>query len=323
MMNRISRFSVLGLLAVLVVTLLPGCTAPAAAPESTNLKMGLLPILDVIPFFIADQNGYFKEQGLQVDLVPVKSAQERDTLMQTGQIDGELNDLVSTGLFNKDSVKIKVVYKARQSYPNAPQYRILSAPNSPLRSPADLKGVPIGISQNTVIQYMTERLLQAKGLAAADIKPEEVTAIPVRYEQLINGNLKAATLPDPLGQGAQAAGAHLIVDDSQYPQYSHSVLSFRAEVLKDRPNTVKKFLVAWEKAVNEMNAHPEKYQNLLIDKGRVPQALQGVYKMPPFPVHELPKESEVADVMQWLRDKGLVSRPIPYTDIVDASFMPK
>ncbi|HEX9117896.1 MAG TPA: ABC transporter substrate-binding protein, partial [Anaerolineae bacterium] len=277
-MNRISRFSVLGLLAVLVVTLLSGCTVPAAAPESANLKMGLLPILDVIPFFIADQNGYFKEQGLQVDLVPVKSAQERDTLMQTGQIDGELNDLVSTGLFNKDSVKIKVVYKARQSYPNAPQYRILSAPNSTLRSPADLKGVPIGISQNTVIQYMTERLLQAKGLAAADIKPEEVTAIPVRYEQLINGNLKAATLPDPLGQGAQAAGAHLIVDDSQYPQYSHSVLSFRAEVLKDRPNTVKKFLVAWEKAVNEMNAHPEKYQNLLIDKGRVPQALQGVYK---------------------------------------------
>lgn len=322
-MRLIQRLGALGLLFVILGTLLPGCVAPAAQPESNQLKMGLLPIVDVIPMFIAEQNGYFKEQGLDVTLVPVKSAQERDTLTQTGQIDGVLNDLVSTGLFNKESSKLKAVYKARTSYPNAPQYRILAAPNSTAKSPADLKGTPIGISQNTVIQYITDRLLQAKGLAAADIKAEEVTAIPVRYEQLMNGNIKAATLPDPMGQAAQSGGATLIVDDSAYPQYSHSVLSFRTEILKDRPNTVKKFLVAWEKAVKEMNANPAKYQDLLNEKGRVPQSVQGAYKVPPFPVHTLPTEAEVADVVQWMRDKGLVNRAIPYSDMVDGSFMPK
>ncbi len=280
-------------------------------------------MLDVIPFYVADQNGYFKEQGLQVQLIPVKSAQERDSLMQAGQIDGMLSDLISTGLFNKDTVKVKVVYKARRPYPDAPQYRILAAPNSTLKSPVDLKGVPIGMSQNTSIEYVTNRLLQAQGLAASDIKPEEVTAITVRYEQLMNGNLKAATMPDPLAQGAIAGGAKLVIDDAKYPQFTQSDLAFRIDVLKDRPNTVKKALVAWEKAVQEINAHPEKYQDLLISKGNVPQAIQGTYKMPPFPLREQASPSDVSDVLQWMKGKGLVTRDIPYGDMVDTSFIPK
>ncbi len=322
-MKNVSRTTAFGLLAVILAALLSGCApVPAAKPEDPKLRIGLLPIVDVVPLYIADQNGYFKEQGIQVQLVPTKSAQERDVLMQTGQIDGVLNDSISTGIFNKDASKIKIVRKARQSYPNAPQYRILAGPNSPIKSAADLKGVPIGVSQNSVIQYITDRLLEAQGLAPADIKDEQVAAIPVRYEQLMNGNLKAATLPDPLGQGALAGGAHLIVDDSTYPQYSQSFLSFRTDVLQSKPNTVKKFLAAWEKSIKEINANPEKYQDVLNDKANVPQAVRGKYKMPPFPESSVPSQGDIADVVKWLRDKGLVSRDIPYSDMVDASYLP-
>jgi NitT/TauT family transport system substrate-binding protein len=150
-----------------------------------------------------------------------------------------------------------------------------------------------------------------------------VSAIPVRYEQLMNGNLEAATLPDPLAQGAIAAGAKAVVDDSKYPQFSQSVLSFGTDALKNKPNTVRKFLVAWEKAVKELNAHPEKYQGLLIEQGRVPESIKDSYTMPPFPELGVPSEAEVTDVLQWMRDKGLVSRDIPYQDMVDAGYLPK
>ena len=46
----------------------------------------------------------------------------------------------------------------------------------------------------------------------------------MRFEQLLNGNLKAATLPDPLAQGAIAAGAKLVADDTKRPELSQSVL---------------------------------------------------------------------------------------------------
>ncbi len=318
------------LLALVLVLgiLLPGCAQPVAQPaaqppEDGKLRMALLPILDVIPFIIADQNGYYKEQGIQVELVPVKSAQERDVLFQTKQADGGVDDLISTALMNKDAAQVTAIYTARRSFPNAPMLRVLAAPKSNLKSPTDLKGVPIGISQNTVIQYFTDRVLEAEGLAPADLKIQEVTAIPVRFEQLMNGNIKAATLPDPLAQGAEAGGAQLIADDTRYPQYSQSVLTLRNETLQNKPDTVKKFLAAWEKAVNELNAHPEKYQDLLIQQGRVPKSIEGTYKMPPFPEKGVPSQAEVADVIKWLRDKGAVSRDIPYGEMVDASFLPK
>ncbi|MCD6289324.1 MAG: ABC transporter substrate-binding protein [Anaerolineae bacterium] len=311
---------------LLIILFLAGCSLPAApvpSAEGTHLKMGLLPILDVIPFFVAEQEGYFEEQGIQVELVPVKSAQERDTLMQTGQIDGQLNDLISTALFNKDRPKIKVVYIARKAYPDAPQFRILAAPDADLRAPADLKGVPIGVSRNTIIEYITQRLLEAEGLAPDEITFTEVTAIPVRYELLMNGQLQAATLPDPLAQGAIAGGARLIVDDSTHTELSLSVLSFSVEALTHKPNIVRKFLVAWEKAVNAINADPAAYQDLLIEKGRVPKSIQGTYTMPPFPVGQVPTEAQCADVVRWLRNKGLIERDIPYGDLVDASFLPE
>ncbi|RMF26765.1 MAG: thiamine biosynthesis protein [Chloroflexi bacterium] len=296
-------------------------TACGGRPQDTRLRMGLLPILDILPFHIADQKGYFEEQGIQVELVPVKSAQERDALMQAGEIDGMLTDLISIGLFNRDQVQIQVVAIARRAYPDAPQFRILAAPGSGIQTVQDLAGVPIGISQNTIIEYLTDRLLTASGLSPDQIAIQEVSAIPVRFEQLMNGQIQAATLPDPLAQGAIAGGAHLLVDDSQYTQYSQSVLAFHVKALKEKPDTVRKFMVAWNKAVADLNANPEAYEDLLIEVGRVPPSIQGTYKMPPFPQGEITSEGEWEDVVNWLLEKGLIKKPIPYSDAVNPDFV--
>ena len=244
-------------------------------------------------------------------------------LVTTGQVDGVLTDLQSVGLLNKDAPKLKAVYTSRRPFPNAPMFRILAGPKTAINAPADLKGVPIGISANTVMEYLTDRMLAGEGLKPEEIAKIEIGQIPVRFEQLMNGNIQAAALPDPLAQGAIAAGAKLIVDDSKYADLSQSVLTFTTDTLSAKPGTVKKFLVAWEKAVNELNANPEKYQGVLIEQGRVPKSIQDTYKMPPFPGRGVPTEDEVKDVAAWLKAKGLVGRDIPYTDVVDASFLPK
>lgn len=308
-------------MAIIATLLLPlAACAPGLRAEDTNLKMGLLPILDVIPMYAAEQKGYFKAEGITVEFVPVKSAQERDALMQAGEIDGMLNDLISTGLFNRDAAEIKIVATARRAYPESPQFRVLAAPNSGITSAQDLAGVPVGISQNTVIEYITDRLLEAEGLAPDQIEILEVSAIPVRFEQLMAGQIKAATLPDPLGQGAMAAGATLIVDDSQHTQYSQSVLSFSSEAVEAKPNTIKKFLTAWNRAVHDLNSNPEQYSDLLIEQGRVPESIQGAYRMPPFPEGEITSQEEWQDVVDWLLEKGLIDQPIAYQDSVSADF---
>ncbi len=307
-------------LLVLVVSL--GLVLGACrAEEDTHLKMALLPIMDTLPFYVAEQNGYFAAEGITVELLPAKSAQERDTLLQAGEVDGMLTDVPGVGIFNRDEVQVKIVSLARKAYPDSPLFRLLAAPGSGIGSPADLAGVEIGISQNTVIEYITDRMLEQSGLPADQIAIMEVSAIPVRFEQLMAGQIKAATLPDPLAQGAVAAGATLVVDDSQFAEFSQSVLVFGVDALDAKPGTIRKFLAAWAKAAAELNANPEAYRDLLIEKGRVPESIQGSFSMPPFPVGEITSEAQWADVVSWLQEQGLIDAAILYKDAVDASYL--
>lgn len=320
-MSKRSRIVGFVLVAVLLTSVLAGCVPTPT--EDGKLKVALIPVLDTIPVFIAQQNGYFAEQGIEVETVSAKSPQERDVFIQTGQVDGVLTDLQGVGLLNKEGVKVKAVYTSRRPYPDAPLFRILAGPQTNISTPADLKGVQIGISLNTTIEYLTDRILAAEGLKPEEIAKLEVGAITIRFEQLMNGNIQAAVLPDPLAQGAIAAGAKLVVDDAKYAEMSQSVLTFSADTLKNKPTTVKKFLVAWEKAVQGLNANPEKYRSVLIEQGRVPKSIQDSYQMPPFPGRGVPSQSQVADVVAWLKAKGLITRDIPYTEMVDTSFLPK
>jgi NitT/TauT family transport system substrate-binding protein len=312
------------ILIVLSLTLtLTGCgNAPKGnQAESSTLRIAVLPILDTLPMYVAEQNGYFEAEGLQVELAPVKSPRERDALIQAGEADGMLTDLHGVGVLNKETPQVKIVAKARKAYDDSPIFRLLAAPGSEIESAADLAGVKIGVSQNTVIEYITDRMLEGSGLTADQIAVEEITAIPVRFEQLMNGQVQAATLPDPLASGAMAAGAKLIVDDSQFTSYSQSILAFRVESIAEKRGAIEGFLNAWNKAVADLNTEPEAYSDLLIEKGRVPESIQGNYQMPPYPEDEITSEDQWADVVDWLLEKDLIEREVPYDEAVDTSFL--
>ncbi|HSR33234.1 MAG TPA: ABC transporter substrate-binding protein [Anaerolineae bacterium] len=310
------------ILTLLMTLVLAGCGVSEPTAEVQTLKMALLPVMDVLPFHVAEQNGYFDQVGVHVELIPVKSAQERDTLMQTGQIDGMLTDLLSPVLFNQEEPQIMVVRTARQVYPGSPLFSILAKPGSDIKSPQDLAGVEVGISQNTVIEYLTDRMLENAGLTPEQIESQEVSAIPVRFELLVNGEIPAATLPDPLASGAVAAGAVLVVDDTSVPELSQSILAFGTDVLETKPDAVRRFLEAWELAVQELNDKPDDYRDLLIEKGRVPESVQGTFQMPPFPEASVPTPEQLSDVVQWSLAKGLIGRDIPYEQMVDDGYLP-
>ena len=151
---------------------------------------------------------------------------------------------------------------------------------------------------------------------------EEVTAIPVRFELLINGKLPAATLPEPQASGAIAVGAVPVIDDTTIPELSASVLTFSVKSLESKPKAVRKFLEAWEMAAKELNANPDRYRDLLIEVGRVPESVQGTFQMPPYPEASVPTPEQIADTVAWSIQHGIITKEIPYSQLVDGSFLP-
>ncbi len=298
-----------------------GATVTRVPSGAGTLRIGVLPITDVVPFYMALEEGYFTKQGLTVELVPAASAAERDQLMITQQIDGELNDLVSTVLFNKDRSLIKIVRKARQAFPNAAEYWILTPKDSAIKTPQDLKGKEIAISQNTVIEYVTDRLLELEGVPTADIKTTNVPQIPTRLQLLSQNQVAAATLPDPLASLAILQGARIVVDDTKHPEVSISVISFRTDIVEKRSDDVRKFLAAYDQAIQDIRTRPDQFRNTLIDKGRVPDQLKDKYQFPPFPDPSIPSKAQWDDVVKWAIDHKLITSPVAFESSVDGGFV--
>ncbi len=309
-----------GVSALLILSFLGACAQSPAKPFT--LKIAVLPIIDTLPMYVAQQEGLFAKNGVSVEFVPVASAPERDQLLSAGQADGAINEILSVMLFNKETVQMQAVRYALRPEQGYGHFFILASGQSGITAPDQLKGVEIGVSQGTVIEYVTDRLLQSEGLTATDIQTIAVPKMPDRMALLASGELKAGVLPDPLASLAVLQGAHIVMSDAQHPEFGFSVISFRKEVIDSHPEAVRAFLAAIEQATTLLNADPSKYQPLLSEQKLVPEPLIGKYQVPPFPLAGVPTEAEWNDAMNWAKDKGILNADISYTDSVNSTLLP-
>ena len=330
-----SKFTVKhGMAAILLIAILAACSpASTAAPakesaaeaplaEMVTLKIAVLPIIDTLPMYVAAQEDLFAKYGVNVEFIPVASAPERDQLLAAGQADGTINETLSVMLFNKESVQMQAVRYALRPTAGYGHFFILASAQSGITDAQGLKGLEIGVSQGTVIEYVTERLLQAEGLSADEIKTIAVPKIPDRMSLLASGGLSAGVLPDPLASLAVSQGAVKILDDSLHPEYGFSVISFRKEFIDAHPEAVKAFLAAIEEASDLINLDSSKYTSLLSEKGLVPPPLLGAFEIPPFPDQGVPTESEWLDALAWAKGKGMLTVDVAYADSVNATLLP-
>ena len=295
----------------------------ACAPQTAGtLKLAVLPIIDTLPMYVAQQEGLFTKHGVNVEFIPVASAPERDQLIAAGGADGTINETLAVMLFNKEKVQMQVVrYALRPTSANG-HFFILASAKSGIASVDGLKGVEIGVSQGTVIEYVTERLLQADGFTPDEIKTIAVPKIPDRMALLASGELPAGVMPDPLASLVVSQGGVIVADDSSHPEYGFSVISFRKDVIDANPGAVKGFLAAIEEATGLLNADPAKYKNLLSEQKLVPPPLMDAYQAPVFPTAGVPTAEEWTDALNWLKEKAILTTDVLYEDSVNDSLLP-
>ncbi len=299
---------------------LQSCTPKSA--EMPVLKIALLPIIDAVPIYAAQQEGLFEKHGVKVEIIPVSAAPDRDQLISAGQADGEINETASVMLFNKENTQLQIVRYALRPTADSAHFYILASAKSGITQPDQLKGVEIGVSQGTVIEYVTDRLLEAQGFTADEIKVIPVPKLSDRMTLLASGELSAGTMPDPLATLAMQQGSVNVLDDSKYPQYGYSVISFRKSVIDANPAAIKGFLAALEEATSQVNSDPWKFANILSEQKIVPAPLLASYKLPVYPVKGVPSQEEWNDAMQWMLDKQLLTAKVDYSASVTDQYLP-
>lgn len=322
-MKKVLCFGLLAIIFILLMLILGQPKFHRAKTET--IKIGLLRVEDSLPFFVAEHDGLFAKDGINVELVTFNSARERDIALTTGEIQGELSDILAAALFKKNKTAVKIIALSLGSTPKEGRFAILSAPGSGITHLSQLPGVPVAVSFYTIIHYLAESMLLESGLSQEQIALHNIPDLSVRLECLLSGQeVKAALLPDPLATLAEKSGATVIVDDTGLDiNLSQTVLIFREEALAQKPQEIAKLLSAYQEAAIRLNENPQAYQTLIIEKARIPKPLQDSYRLPHYPPLGLPTKEMVERILNWMYTQQLLTEPYCYEDLVSPDFLPQ
>lgn len=329
-MTRCARTLAALLVAAMTAAVISGCSARPAQPSGAGgesgtataspiaVRIGTLPTEDSLPLWVAEKAGYFAKAGIpKVEIVEFQSAQERDVAFSSGAIDGYMGDLIAAANLTaagKPNTIATVMLGADKAQGRfgiavAPQF----ARDSALTNVGGLANVPVGTSSATIQEYVLDGLMTQSGVPTSSVKVEEVKKVPVRFQLLMSGKLKAAALPEPFLSLAEQGGARIVADDTTAKtNLSQTILAF-SRAYWDKPGapeTIAAVLKAWDTAASDINKSPDAYRALLVEKAKLPKSLEASYKVNTYPAHVLPAGSEIRDVLGWMQAKGYLKKPV-------------
>lgn len=290
------------------------------AKTSPPFQFGTLPVIQALPIFVAAEKGYFKEAGINVELVPFTSAMEKDVAMSAGQISGYFGDMITPMVLTANGTLVKIVATYFNTKNEQRMFAILTAPKYQNKDIKSIASAGVACSSNTMLDYLMTRLLGKRGITPDKINLVEVKSIPIRLQMLMSEQVSAAILPEPLVTLAEMKGARVVVDDAG-TGISATVLVFSDQFLSKNPDTVKAFLKAVQKANDFINQNPDQVRPIMNRECKMPEPLHQSFTIPKFPKLNIPRTEEVMDVYKWLRDKNVIKTEMTYGQFVAEGYV--
>ena len=285
-----------------------------------HVRIGVLQIADSFPLYVAVEEGLFEKHGLDVEIIEFQSASDQSVAYEAGELDGMMTDMIVQSLINKSSAEdgMKTVAMAFGGDASEGRFIVASSPDSGISAPEQLAGSKIGISENTMMEYLVDRYLEDLGVDLASVELVNIPKLTLRLDLLMEGSdIQAAILPDPLAIEAESRGCGTVIDDTKLGKnYSQSVVTLRKTLIEDGTGTLDAFRDAYNEAIGMINANPDAYLDLFYEKANVAEPLQGKYAVPSYTPDCVPTEEDVASIEEFMVKKGLLDSPFTYEEMV-------
>jgi len=191
-MRRWARAALVGLLAL-------SAAAVARAEEPLKAKIGVLRLSSSAPVFIAQDKGYFREAGLDIELKFFDAAQPIAVATTSGDVDFGITAFTA-GLYNlagKGTLKvIGGMSREKAGYPLIGYFASNNAYAAGLKTPKDLAGKRIAVTQvGSSFHYSIGILADKYGFKLADVKIVPLQSLSNAVAALKGETVDAALLP--------------------------------------------------------------------------------------------------------------------------------
>lgn len=303
-------------LIIFSIFLLSACNQGSNAKNTIKpLTIGVMPDVESIPLLIAEKNGYYEKEGVQIKIEHFKSARDRDSALQSGKLDGAISDMLAVVFAKNGGISLKIT-----SLTDGGSV-LLAGKASGIDSVSRIKGKSVGISTNTIMEYSFDRMLEAASVNVNDVKKIAIPQIPARLEMLQNGKTDAAVMPEPLA-GLAAKNGAVILNSTGALGIKAGVLAFTSKTANENPDVIKAFYRAYNDAVSYLLKEPaSSFIDYIIQVQGFPEEVRNSIKLPEYNRARIPATKDFSDVVRWMKGRGLIKENFEYKDLVDSRFV--
>ena len=267
-----------GVLAGTLALSLSACGSSSSADSSaadgasdsgaTHLRLIYSPSLCAAPMYIAIENGYFEDEGLDVEQVTVDAAHVSEAI-GADQVD------VGMGLIGKllqpleNGLPIKFTTGLHTGCT-----KLLVPGDSDIKSITDLKGKKIGVpGLADAATVVSKRSLSAAGIGVTERNMEVEFSVYSRNDlpqALENGAVDAIALGDPTASIAEEQyGLTALIDTATDPEYKdeYCCAAFvTSKLASENPAAAAAFTRAVQKASQWVQENPDETAKIIVDK---------------------------------------------------------
>jgi NitT/TauT family transport system substrate-binding protein len=260
-MARIGRRALLiGSGSTVTLTAMRG-SVPAAAQNLPTVKVASAGIASDIGFFLAHKKGYFRDEGLNIELTQMANAPAMIGPLGMGQLDVGAGT-VAASLYNAVAQKIAIRAVADKGSMR-PGYGFSGllvrkdlVESGRFKSYADLKGMKLAVGTfGSANSSAMNEALKKGGLAWSDAASIVALNFPQHLVAFQNKAIDASMTNEPTSTSAVSAGLAVRIagNDAIYPAQQTAVVIYSEIFGRTRPEHALKFMRAYIRAVREYN----------------------------------------------------------------------
>lgn len=215
-----------------------------AGKSSEPLKVTLPTWTGYGPLFLAKEKGFFEKNGVEVELSIIEGLGERKQALAGGKIDGMATALDVQVTLSAADIPVQVVWLLDDSFGGD---GILV--KNDIQDVKDLKGKQVAFEVGSTSHMLALTALKQGGLTESDIEVVPMSAGDAGAA-FAAGKIDAAITWEPwLTKGAEANGKVLLTT-KDLPGIIVDTISFKEDVIKNRPDDVKAFVKAMGEAMD-------------------------------------------------------------------------
>ena len=318
-------------------------TAPAAAakePEDKPLsppitvKVGLLPIMSGANIYTAIEKGFFKDQGVNIELINFDTAARMIAPLTTGELYLGAG-ATSAGFYNalQRGLPIKVVAdwnSATQPSTLALVARKDLVDSGKIKDYADLKGKTVSINATGVFsEIILDQALKKGGLTMKDVN---VVLIP--FEQvpaaMANKSVDVSLTNEPFVTMGPSQGTYVRWKDVQEldPGRTYSVIMYSPIFARDNAEAAKRWMLGYIKGIryyqNAIKTKEGKAEIVTILDKYIGAKPPGFYDQIVFPFANpdgYVNAKTVSGDMEWYFANGQIKEKADMSTVIDNQFV--